>query len=171
MPRIIIDTNIFKYAFVVPKDQEYLDIHQKANRFFIRMTQDREVRVLITSYQAAEIQEVFRKVGADKSTREMVFRLLNSGKFVRKDLTWEYMEKSFQLSLSSGIHIYDYLVVTPFENDVDEIYSADEHFQHQDFTALAPVRNPISGWVLIEGRIPQRKTQIADQGNPGSSLK
>ena len=54
------------------------------------------------------------------------------------------------------IDIYDYLVVLPFKEEVEEIYSADKHFQHSYFTSIANVINPLKDWITIEGKKPQK---------------
>lgn len=156
MKKVIIDTNIFEFAFVKPKDSEFLELHQKANTFLKELLKTNDILILMSSYQVAEVLEVFRKVNATVEAKESFLELIREPRVFIRETSYELMIKAYHQSNNSHIHIWDYLVVLPFQGEIDEIYSADEHFQHQDFTALATVNNPISGWVLIEGRRPQK---------------
>ena len=158
MPDVIIDTNILEYAFVIPSKEEFLEIHEKCRKLVLELLEDESVRILVSTYQAAEVLDVLRKVGADEELRQQVFDMFALDRFLRRPVSWENLQCAFEQSLRSGIHIYDYLVVIPFAGDVDRIYSADQHFDHRDFRDVAPVINPTEEWILTEGRRPERIT-------------
>ncbi|MFQ5688235.1 MAG: hypothetical protein ACE5GV_16420 [Candidatus Scalindua sp.] len=81
-----------------------------------------------------------------------------SEKFLRVEIAIDNVKDCFYKSLASNIHIYDYLVALPLHGIISEIYSADDHFQHDDFKAIATINNPLFPWILREGKIPYRTT-------------
>lgn len=155
MKKVIIDTGIFEYAFVKPKEFEFLDLHQKANSWLIAVLKEDKSEILMSTYQIAEVLEIFRRVGASKEARESFVEVMEEG-FIKKTISYETVKEANMLSISSNIHIYDYLVVLPFKGEVEEIYSSDQHFQHPDFTSVARVINPLENWITVEGRKPQK---------------
>lgn len=160
MKKVIIDTGIFEYAFVKPKETEFLDLHQKANSWLRGVLEKETIEILMSAYQIAEVLEVFRRVGASKEARESFVELIDEG-FIKKALHYEIVKEAHMLSTRSNIHIYDYLVVLPFKGEAEGIYSSDKHFQHHDFTSVATVINPLDNWITIEGKRPQKvKKQV-----------
>jgi len=84
--------------------------------------------------------------------------IFETAKFYIAPLNMEHVIKAINLSLESKIHIYDYLVVVPLENIVNEIFSADRHFRHRHFTEIAKVTNPLKPWTITEGRKPFKES-------------
>ena len=105
---ILIDTNIWHFAYKMPKEEKYIQIHKLANKFLKDIFSQHTTQIGMSSYQI----------------------------------------------IVSNIHIYDYLVAFPLKGLVSKIYSADDHFQHKDFKAIAEVINPLSPWILREGKRP-----------------
>jgi len=46
----------------------------------------------------------------------------------------------------SARHIWDYLIVLPFENDINRIITMDPHFNHPTLSSIAKIENPINIW-------------------------
>lgn len=154
----MIDTNIFEYAYVTPKDSAYSEIHDRASDFLLPILSDSEIKIGMSSYQVGEILEVLRKVGTSENIRKnFALATQNKDKFLIRYLSYETVLSAFQKSLESNIHIYDYLVVLPVKELIDDIYSADEHLFYKDFTSIANVKNPLDDWILVEGRKPQKR--------------
>ena len=65
----IVDTNIFEYAYIVPKDPVYSEIHRKASAFLLPLLQNPQVKIAMSSYQVGEILKVLRKVGTRQEIR------------------------------------------------------------------------------------------------------
>ena len=150
----LIDSNIWFFAYTAPKNNQYAEIHKKASQFLESVLLDNTIIIGISHYQIAEILDLLRKRNLQKELRSKIFESFKKEKFHIAIVNMSHIEVSFNKSLSSGIHIYDYLVALPLKNIVTEIYSADDHFQHPDFTEIAPVTNPLHPWILREGRIP-----------------
>jgi len=70
LKKVIIDTGVFEYAFVKPKEPEFSELHQKANSWLIAILKRADIEILMKTYQIAEVLEVFRKVGSSKEARE-----------------------------------------------------------------------------------------------------
>ena len=159
MTNIIIDTNIWHYAYVEPKEEGYLKIHEQARKFLKDTLLNPEITVAITTHQISEILDLLRKGGVSRLVMLELFEAIKSKKFIIKELTAADIESSFKKSLDSGIHIYDYLVTLPLKGLVEKIYSADAHLQHKDFKDIAKVENPVFPWILKEGKKPVQQLQ------------
>lgn len=129
-------------------------LHDQAAEFLSRLLQDGDTMIALSSYQIAEILDVLRKVRYPAERCRRLLQSFREAKFQVVDITHDTAERSAEMSLASGIHVYDYLVAVPLQGTITAIYSADDHFQHADFQAIAPVTNPLSPWVLREGRKP-----------------
>ncbi len=154
--QVLIDTNIWHFAFVKPKEDEFVEIHTLAKDALEELLTDRNVRVVMSAYQAGEIIEALRRSGVDQKTREGLIKDYGTGKFFVKDLSFDAVKDALKDSTSSHIHIYDYLVAYPLKNIVERIYSADDHFQHEHF-GYAELINPVMPWILREGIKPFRR--------------
>jgi len=97
---------------------------------------------------------MLRRGGMSKVQRKIISENFGLAKFKIMPLLNNHVVEAFQKSSISNIHIYDYLVVIPVKEIVSKIYSADDHFQHEDFKAISEVINPLSPWILREGRGP-----------------
>ncbi|MEE8167342.1 MAG: hypothetical protein V3T58_00530 [Candidatus Hydrothermarchaeales archaeon] len=155
---ILIDTNIWHFAFVKPREDEFAEIHGVAKDVLQELLSDREVRIGMSAYQAGEIIEVLRRSGVNMKTRAGLIRDFGTGKFFVKDLTFDIVRDALTDAAKSDIHVYDYLVAYPLRNIVERIYSADDHFRHEHF-GYAEVINPVMPWVLREGIKPFREQQ------------
>lgn len=153
---VLVDTNIWHFAFVKPKGEEFAEVHALAKDALMELLTDKGVRVAMSAYQAGEVIEVLRRSGVDLETREGLVRDFSTGKFFVKDLTFNTVRSALSDSAESGIHVYDYLVAYPLKGVVERMYSADDHFQHEHFR-YAEVVNPVAPWILREGIKPFRK--------------
>jgi len=157
--KILIDTNIWYYSYVETKETEYIEIHNKANEFIINKIEDNTVIIYLNEYQVAEILEVLRKGKVDIEKRDNLIQDLieKKKKFSIVNTGFKIIKECYNKSKFSNIHIYDYLVVYTLKDIVDKIYSADDHFQHKDFTSICEVINPLKPWILREGRKPKKE--------------
>ncbi len=160
---ILIDTNIWHFAYVEPKELQYEEIHQKAKEFLFNKLKEKGIKIFLTSYQVSEILDMLRKGNVSKEIRIHLMELMETPLFSIIDLHFSIVKVSFQKSLNSNIHIYDYLVALPLKGTIGRIYSADDHFQHKDFLAVAPVENPLEPWILREGRKPFEKVHLSQK--------
>ncbi len=153
---MLIDTNIWHFAFVKPREEKFAGIHTLARDALEELLSNKDIRVAISAYQVAEIIEVLRRSGVDQETREGIIKDFGTGKFFIKSLEFDVVKEALRDAAESNIHIYDYLVAYPVKGVVDKIYSADDHFKHEHFS-FAELVNPVEPWVLREGVKPFRE--------------
>jgi len=151
---LLVDTNIWHFGYIVPTKDIWNSIHRIASSFLSEVITDSSVTIFVTIFQVAEIMEVLRKHAFPVIQREEVYKGFKTEKFRVIDVKSTDVDVCFKKSLASGIHIYDYLVAIPLKGLINEIFSADDHFQHEDFQKIAKVNNPLSPWIIREGRIP-----------------
>jgi predicted nucleic acid-binding protein len=156
---VMVDTNIWQFAFMTPREKEFVQIHDLAGLFLTTVLEDESVRIAATSYQVAEIVEVLRKSGYPNEKRMKILHDFEKPKFFVKDLMLSDVTRACEDSSKSNVHVYDYLVVSPLKGVVDRIYSADEHFKHDDFQRIATVANPLEPWFVTEGKHPEKKNK------------
>jgi hypothetical protein len=154
---VAIDTNIWHIAHIKPKELEFVSIHQRTRKFLLELVRDEGIIIAMTAYQVCEILELFRRANMILSERKELLEDFYSPGFLIKDILSFDVNICLSKSFISGIHIYDYLVAIPLKGIVTKIYSADDHFQHKDFKEIVEVINPISPWILREGRRPEKK--------------
>jgi len=154
---ILVDTNVWHFALVKPKEQEFSEIHASAKEFLLNVLSNRDFRIAFSSYHVAELLEVLGKSGIDVETRIKLLQDFKTAKFYVKELLPETVEKALTHSFESRIHIYDYLTVYPLEGVVIQIFSADQHLQHPHFKKVAEVVNPLHPWILQEGVKPKKQ--------------
>jgi predicted nucleic acid-binding protein len=152
----LVDSNIWHFAYIVPEKEEFKGIHRQASEFLENLLIDSKVKIGISQYQIAEIMDLLRKGNLSRVLRQKVFDGFGPPKFKIVPVTMSILKAAFRKSLESGIHIYDYLVAFPLKAEIDVIFSSDDHFQHPDFQAIAPVTNPLAPWILREGKLPLR---------------
>lgn len=152
----LVDTNIWRFALAKPKEKEFAELNEKAQRFLSSLVNDQTVRIGLSSYQVCEILEVLRKTGISREEREKILEDFKKAKFYVKPLTLEDAVKAARDSAKSNIHVCDYLVVYPLRGVLNAIYSADSHLMHEDFTSICEVINPLSPWFQTEGKQPQK---------------
>jgi predicted nucleic acid-binding protein len=151
---ILIDTNIWHFSYISSDDVDFKAIHEKAKNFMLQMLIDEDIKIVLTSYQCAEILEILRRLHIPKKEREELILDFKTEKVMIISLHQSDFELCATKSIHSNIHIYDYLVALPLTGYITTIYSANDHFQHQDFKEIAPVENPLFPWILREGRRP-----------------
>jgi len=120
------------------------------------MLDDSNISICLSAYQLGEIFDLFRKYKIDRVVESKIYQDFFTEKFIIRNLCLNHFKEAYKLSKRSLIHIYDYFVVLPIEDIVDKIYSADDHFQHKDFTSICKVTNPLFPWILREGREPEK---------------
>ena len=152
---VLVDTSVWHFAFVEPKEKEFTEIHARAREALEKLLSDRDIRIAMSAYQVGEVVEVLGRSGVDSKTREGLIKDFGTGKFFVKELTFDAVAEALRDSFQSGIHVYDYLVAYPLKGLVERIYSADDHFRHEHF-GYAEVVNPVAPWVLREGVKPFR---------------
>lgn len=156
MPTALVDSNLWLHGLTTARDPTHAALHRAAEAFLQTLLADPAVRIAVTSYQIAEILDLLRKSRYPEPDRLKLAQRFRSSKFLTRDVSSAAVFECFDLSSQSGIHIYDYLVALPLKGVVDRIYSADDHFQHPHFAAIAPVENPVAPWRLREGVRPVR---------------
>lgn len=156
MPVVLIDTNLWLHAHIAPPGDTSSELHRQAKTFLDSCAADPQFRIAITTYQIAEILDLLRKARVPEAIRRKLFDAFFAEKFVRVPVDDAALRSCVEASFQSGIHIYDYLVALPLKGIVNRIFSADDHFQHPHFTAIAPVENPVAPWRLREGTRPTR---------------
>ncbi len=153
---ILIDTNIWHFAYIIPQDKVYLYIHKKAKDFIEKTLKDIDIKIVISEYQIIEIISLLNKYEFDNDSLLKIFNDFYTEKYEIYKTNKKILEEAIKKSTESKIHLYDYLVVLPGKDAIDKIYSADGHFQHKDFTSICEVINPL-GWILREGKNPVKK--------------
>lgn len=151
---VLVDTNIWHYTYHQPKEDQFIELKEKSRQFMKDILTDTHVKIALSSYQCAEIIELLRRTGQPKQIIKELVEDFKKENFIIVNLDFNDFLIAADKSVTSGIHIYDYLVALPLTNLVAEIFSADDHFQHQDFKEIAKVTNPLHPWILREGRIP-----------------
>ncbi len=154
---ILVDTNIWHYAYFEPDVEEYKEIHKTAKKFLDEKLDDDFCLIAISLYQIGEIIELFRKTNIDKEIRLHLIESFKEEKFILHNFTQDIINESLNKSTNSNIHVYDYFVVLPVKDIIDKIYSADDHLQHEDFKSICEVINPLKPWILREGRKPKKQ--------------
>ena len=156
---IVIDTQLWEFSYAIPKEEEFKGIHVEANIFVKEMLEREEVVICMNSYQICEVLEVFRKVGIGLEVRHTLLENFIHDDFKTEIINKPLIKSAFEKSFVSGIHGYDYLVVSFVDTKIDKIYSADQHFQHDHFKQIAPVINPLSEYWVVEGKKPYKKVE------------
>ena len=151
------DTNIWQFGFIKPREKQFLELYESAHSFLISILSDESTRIAASSYQIAEILEVLRKSGMEKEPRAGILHDFEKAKFYVKDLSLADAVLALTDSARSNIHVYDYLVAYPLKDIVGRIYSADTHFTHEDFTSICEVINPLAPWFSTEGKRPEKR--------------
>ncbi|MBI3601135.1 MAG: hypothetical protein HY097_10925 [Nitrospinae bacterium] len=149
--RTLIDTRIFILSFKFP----YLSIEHKdypialQTKSFVDKIFHNNETILISSQLASEVFHVLVNRGVKippEHARKYLTALLNHKNVECRSASKENISKAIELSTSSGIHIWDYLVVLPFKNGIDRIITMDPHFNHPTLSSIARIENPINVW-------------------------
>jgi len=153
---VLIDTNIWHFALVKPIEELFVEAHNLASTFLSSILFDPNLRIALSCYQVSEILEVLRRSKLSVDSRLKLLEDFEKGKFFIKPLDFPAVISAVRDSAKSNIHIYDYLVAYPLRGIVNRIYSADEHFKHPHFHRIAEVNNPLSPWIITEGKRPTK---------------
>ncbi len=157
---IFIDTEIWIFAQKIPDRSNFqdtseydnaLDLHLKSNEFLKHKIIENEISM--TNHQICEIFHAlaFRGKKAPISMASRYCNHLLSSKFMHwYQIFDKHVKEAIELSMKSGIHIWDYICVLPLYNDVEILYSCDEHFKHKSFKSLGPkIENPLDIWITV----------------------
>ena len=144
---IFIDTEIWIFAQKIPdrsnfKDTfEYenaLDLHLKSSEFLKQKIIESEISM--TNHQFCEIFHAlaFRGAKATTSIASRYCNQLSSSKFMHwYQIFDKHVKEAIQLSMKSGIHIWDYICVLPL-------------YKHKSFKSLGPkIENPLDIWITL----------------------
>jgi len=141
---IFIDTQLWVFAQKSPNKE-----HSKT---FITQKIETE-EIAMTHHQLGEIFHSLAYRGEKSSlkfSQKYCFQLLDSQFIHWYPITLEDLKKCINLSAESGIHIWDYLCVTPLIKEIFEIYTCDTHFQHDSFRLFGkPIKNPLNQWMVF----------------------
>jgi hypothetical protein len=106
--------------------------------------------LLFTSQLVAEIQHVLTSRGSSRlppdRARDYLRQLLAAPRSRFRTPSRRQLLRALDLSAESSIHVWDYLVVLPWEGEVDRILTMDPHYRHRHFADLATVENPLGLW-------------------------
>lgn len=107
----------------------------------------------MTTHQISEIFQVLGFRGLKiplRNVERFCQKLIKSDFLSLYNISVEHINKALNLSIKSGIHIWDYLCIIPFYKEIAVIYSCDEHFNHESFKSLGPpIENPLNEWFLL----------------------
>ncbi len=151
MSKIVIDSRLWALGLKAP----FLAKHDPAIPYastaqaFLRKTIKEQHHLLFSSHLVSEIYDSLTQTGnaipADQANAFLA-ELLSQKDAIYRPVSEAALLRCAGLSASSGIHIWDYLVVFPFEDSIDIIYTIDPHFQHTTFQELARIENPLGVW-------------------------
>jgi hypothetical protein len=157
---IFIDTELWIFAKKIPDRSNFqtqleydkaLNLHQKASEFLKKQIIENEISM--TNHQICEIFHAlaYRGKKFPKNVASKYCNQLLSSKFMNWfQVLYKHVKKAIEISTKSGIHIWDYLCVLPLYNEVEILYSCDEHFKHKSFQSLGPkVENPLNIWITL----------------------
>jgi predicted nucleic acid-binding protein len=155
MAKILIDTRIWvlsiKFPYITEQHKDY-DISLRAKTFVEKTIKDKNI-ILVSNQLVTEIFHVLVNRGIripSDHAKTYVSSIVKHKKTNFKGATKEILLKAIEFSSSSGIHIWDYLVVLPFKNSIDLIVTMDPHFQHPTLNSFASIKNPVDVW-KVEG--------------------
>ena len=157
---IFIDTEIWIFAQKIPDRSNFqevseyekaFDLHKKSDEFLKNCIVESEISM--TNHQLCEIFHAlsFRGKKAPTSIASKYCNQLLSSKFMHWYQVFDkHVKQALDLSMKSGIHIWDYICVLPLYNEVELLYSCDEHFKHKSFQSLGTkIENPLDIWITL----------------------
>ncbi|TFF63830.1 MAG: hypothetical protein EU521_00090 [Promethearchaeota archaeon] len=158
--RIFIDTEIWIFAQKLPdlskfqEKSEYnkaVKLHERSSKFLRQQINENEI--YMTNHQLCEIFHAlaFRGMKLPKDFVSKYCNQLLTSEFIHWHQVLElHIKQAIGYSEKSGIHVWDYICVLPLCNDVEIIYSCDDHFKHETFKSLGPkIENPIGEWITL----------------------
>ncbi len=157
---VFIDTEIWSFSLKKPSIENFsskkefadaLKFHTESDNFLKEQIQ--KSQIYMTFHQLSEIFHVLGFRGKKMSIHQVdtfCSKLLTS-----KFITWFIIErnhiiKAMNLSAQSSIHIWDFLCVLPFVENVDILYTCDKHFLNASFQSLnTKIVNPLHDWIVL----------------------
>nr|MDO8086223.1 hypothetical protein [Candidatus Sigynarchaeum springense] len=157
---IFIDTQLWIYAQKEPDPGRFptkieykriLGFHEKADAFL--QQQVKRSVIAMTHHQLAEIYHnlAFQGQRVDIDFCAQYCTTLLKSRFMKWfPINEAHLQESLRLSTQSRIHVWDYLCVLPIIQNVDILYTCDNHLQHETFTSFQrPIQNPLGEWMAI----------------------
>jgi predicted nucleic acid-binding protein len=157
MQNVFVDTELWIYSLKKPDANKYPDKelheqdkrkHLRAQAFFKKFTGD--TQFFFTTHQICEIYHAlrFRGTRLDPTfVRSYIDALVSAKSNHVFEATKDDVKRSIDLSITSNIHVWDFLCVIPIINRIDTIYTSDKHFTHQAMQDLGiAIENPIGTW-------------------------
>jgi hypothetical protein len=147
----LVDTRIWVLALRAPLAEPgsaLADLGERARRV-VEEVRARDI-VLLTPQLLAEIHHVATGRGAHRlpaaDARRYLLQLLADRRSRFRALSRARFARALSLSAESGIHIWDYLVVLPWDGELDRILTMDPHFRHRHFASFGRIENPLGLW-------------------------
>ena len=157
---IFVDTEIWAFAQKIPDKarfeterdfKEAMKLHKEASPF-LEAKIGTEM-VFMTTHQLAELFHVlaFRGLKLPKDFAESYIKALTTSTSVRlRTVTPFHIERSIEMSRRSGIHIWDFICIIPLIEDIERIYTCDQHFLDPAFAKFGiEIDNPLSKWLEL----------------------
>lgn len=149
--KVLIDTRVWVLALragVAPPGSPLALLGEKARRLVadVRGTST----LLFTPQLVAEIHHVLTSRGTHRlpatTASAYVAQLLADRRSRFRSPTRRQVIRALDLAAASNIHIWDYLVVLPWEGEIDRVLTMDPHYRHATFKGLCRVENPLGLW-------------------------
>lgn len=106
--------------------------------------------VLFTPQLVGEIHHVATSRGAHRlpadTARLYLSQLLAARRSRFRALSRRHILRGLDLAAESRIHIWDYLVVLPWEGEIDRLVTMDPHYRHPHFAGMCRIENPLGLW-------------------------
>lgn len=157
---VFVDTEIWSFAQKTPVKEKFkskleyeifLRAHMEAKKFLKKVLS--EETIYMSLHQVVEIFHVLGFRGFKLPVNfviEYVNALILSERVVKIPITASHIQEALKLSRESGIHIWDFLCITPIKEYIDRIYTVDRHFLHKTFQKLGiKIENPLKIWVKV----------------------
>jgi predicted nucleic acid-binding protein len=154
---IFIDTEIWSFAQKEPEKEKFdggyekaLEMHKRSKEFLL---QNVDKEIVMSYHQIVEIYHVlsFRgfKVPRDFAL-QYIMGLLSAENILKREVTLEHYRAAVEASARSGIHIWDFLCILPVAEELEVIYTCDQHFLNDEFKRLnVEVINPLEYWINL----------------------
>ena len=102
---VIIDAQLWEFAYAAPKQEEFQSIHREARALVWEALEGQDTVICMNSYQICEVLEVFRKVGISLEVRRALLDNFINDDFKTEIISKHLIEKAFRKSFTSGIHV------------------------------------------------------------------
>ena len=158
--QIYIDTELWVFAQKSPDSSKFkdnaeykrmLNFHIKSKEFLKEQFANNTISM--TTHQLCEIYHALGFRGQKMEPAELMEycnKLATNKIIIWYTISNDIITQAVNLSSNSRIHIWDYVCVLPLYNDVEIIYSCDDHFRDETFQSLGPkIENPIGDWITL----------------------